>query len=277
MPWLTQVCRSRAIATFPAPHSADCRHACATTPETLGTCGTARRATAPRVKSLCGIGDDGAGFMRADKDCATPRRRSAGNALWSLPQRPRRGALAPLLLAILLGCCLASHTASGATPARTGTFGDDNYPPRGALNRMPATPRSLAPARGPKAAPVIRSAAWSWRSNRGMVQGRFQWQERNGRIDYASVCRNERPGSLRYRDCRGAAPARPLPGYAGSGAIRQPAMRRTTIRRCAEPVAGGSPAAGRRRSARRPASGRTPAPRRATARPAARRTPASGS
>ena len=55
MPWLTQVCRSRAIATatFPAPHSADCRHACATTPETVGTCGTARRATAPRVKSLC--------------------------------------------------------------------------------------------------------------------------------------------------------------------------------------------------------------------------------
>lgn len=145
--------------------------------------------------------------MRADKDCATPRRRSAGNALWSLPQRPRRGALAPLLLAILLGCCLASHAASGATPARPGTFGDDNYPPRGALNRMPATPRSLAPARGPKAAPVIRSAAWSWRSNRGMVQGRFQWQERNGRIDYASVCRNERPGSLRYRDCRRGARA----------------------------------------------------------------------
>lgn len=113
----------------------------------------------------------------------------------------------PLLLAILLGCCLASHAASGATPVRPGTFGDDNYPPRGALNRMPATPRSLAPARGPKAAPVIRSAAWSWRSNRGMVQGRFQWQERNGRIDYASVCRNERPGSLRYRDCRRGARA----------------------------------------------------------------------
>lgn len=97
--------------------------------------------------------------MRADKDCATPRRRSAGNALWSLPQRPRREALAPLLLAILLGCCLASHAASGATPARTGTFGDDNYPPRGALNRLPATPRSHAPGREPKAAPVIRSAA----------------------------------------------------------------------------------------------------------------------
>lgn len=109
----------------------------------------------------------------------------------------------PLLTLLLLACLDAPTAACATQPARQTEFNDDNYQPRGSINRLPAPARALAaPATAPRSQPVTRSARWSWKNRQVTEHGSFQWLERDGRIDYASVCMNETAGSLRYRDCR---------------------------------------------------------------------------
>lgn len=90
-----------------------------------------------------------------------------------------------------------------AEPApRQTVFNDHNYQPREVVNRLPPLAVSSVAHETSVAKPHIRAAKWSWKTRDGRVGGTFQWRERNGRIDYASVCMNESSGSLRYRDCR---------------------------------------------------------------------------
>lgn len=110
-----------------------------------------------------------------------------------------------LLVLVLLGCeAHAARLPGEATPqARQTEFNENNYRPRQIVNRMPPPPRSSEPRRRTAAAkPLTRSAKWSWQNRETMERGTFQWRESNGRIDNASVCMNEKAGSLRYRDCR---------------------------------------------------------------------------
>lgn len=109
----------------------------------------------------------------------------------------------PLLVLLLLAGLGAPAAAGAVQPPRQTEFNDDNYQPRGSINRLPAPARApAAPAAAPRSQPVARSARWSWQNRQVTEHGNFQWLERDGRIDYASVCMNETAGSLRYRDCR---------------------------------------------------------------------------
>jgi len=88
-----------------------------------------------------------------------------------------------------------------APAGRQTEFNEHNYRPREIVNRLP--PAAVAERRHlPRAQTLTRSAPWSWKSRQAIERGTFQWRESAGRIDYASVCQNERRGSLRYRDCR---------------------------------------------------------------------------
>lgn len=86
-------------------------------------------------------------------------------------------------------------------PSRQTVFNDHNYRPRQIVNRLPPT-QSTSAARQTTKQSRVRSARWSWKNRQAFENGTFQWREYNGRIDYASVCMNEKEGSLRYRDCR---------------------------------------------------------------------------
>lgn len=93
-----------------------------------------------------------------------------------------------------------------STPRQT-EFNEHNYQPRPIVNRLPAVRASTSERPRQRQQSVTRSAKWSWKTRDGSVRGTFKWRESGGRIDYASVCMNERRGSLRYRDCRKGAKA----------------------------------------------------------------------
>lgn len=123
------------------------------------------------------------------------------------PSTLGRGLLALLLVAGPLG---AASLPDHATPSRQTEFNENNYRPREIVNRLPPPPPSAAASQKrnkPADKVATRSARWSWKSRQTVESGTFKWQERNGRIDNASVCMNERQGSLRYRDCRRGAKA----------------------------------------------------------------------
>ena len=122
-----------------------------------------------------------------------------------------RGNPPRLVFLVLIGWLLSASAAQPLeSPPRQTAFDENNYRPREIVNRLPAPPAATAPrsTRRPTAKTLIRSAKWSWQSRQTVERGTFQWRERDGRIDYASVCMNEKTGSLRYRECRkGAKPA----------------------------------------------------------------------
>lgn len=108
-----------------------------------------------------------------------------------------------LTLLLIAGPATAGAASAGEAPARQTEFDENNYRPREIVNRLPPPPPMAAPRRStPPAKTVTRSAKWAWKSRQTVERGTFKWRERNGRIDNASVCLNEKPGSLRYRDCR---------------------------------------------------------------------------
>lgn len=88
-----------------------------------------------------------------------------------------------------------------STPRQT-AFNEHNYQPRPIVNRLPAVRLPTGEQPRQRQQTVTRSAKWSWKTRDGSIRGTFKWRESDGRIDYASVCMNERRGSLRYRDCR---------------------------------------------------------------------------
>lgn len=117
-----------------------------------------------------------------------------------LARRKSRPGLA--LLCLLLGLTDAA-AADPPRASRQTEFNENNYRPREIVNRLPPPPPVAKPKRSPAPAKAVtRSAKWTWKSRQTVERGTFKWRERNGRIDYASVCMNEKPGSLRYRDCR---------------------------------------------------------------------------
>lgn len=101
---------------------------------------------------------------------------------------------------------LPSAAREHAQPPRQTEFNENNYRPREIVNRLPPPPPTTTATtrakHGPIAKTLTRSAKWSWQNRQTVERGTFKWRERNGRIDNASVCMNERTGSLRYRDCR---------------------------------------------------------------------------
>ncbi|MCQ4347521.1 hypothetical protein NGA35_08830 [Pseudomonas stutzeri] len=119
-------------------------------------------------------------------------------------EQPTRRTSRPGL--VLLGLLLGLAGTAAADPprsARQTDFDEHNYQPRGIVNRLPPPPPTAAPKRAAATAKAVtRSAQWSWKSRQTVERGTFKWRERDGRIDYASVCMNEKTGSLRYRDCR---------------------------------------------------------------------------
>jgi len=128
----------------------------------------------------------------------------------AIPQRIR-GNAHRLVFLVLVGWLLGASAAQPIeSPPRQTAFDENNYRPREIVNRLPPPPAATAtpPTRRPTAKTVTRSATWSWQSRQTVERGTFQWREHDGRIDYASVCMNEKTGSLRYRECRrGAKPA----------------------------------------------------------------------
>jgi hypothetical protein len=120
----------------------------------------------------------------------------------SVPSGTRANSLSGLAGLSLLLCVLVTNAAQPPTSRQT-DFNEDNYQPREIVNRLPPPPARAAPrGRTPAAKAVTRSAKWSWKHRQTTTHGTFKWRERNGRIDNASVCMNEKQGSLRYRDCR---------------------------------------------------------------------------
>ena len=96
--------------------------------------------------------------------------------------------------------------APAATARRQTSFSDDNYQPRSDVNVMPAPTEQYwygGMPRYAQAEEVVRQEPWEWLgADRKRQHGRFEWVEQNGAINYASVCRNYRRGSILYRDCR---------------------------------------------------------------------------
>ena len=96
--------------------------------------------------------------------------------------------------------------APATTTRRQTSFSDDNYQPRSDVNVMPAPMEQYGYGSVPRyaqAEQVVRQDAWEWLgADRKHQQGRFEWVELNGAINYASVCRNYQRGSIPYRDCR---------------------------------------------------------------------------
>lgn len=100
-------------------------------------------------------------------------------------------------------------------PERQTVFNDQNYTPRGTVNSMAPPPARFyqtgTATRQEKQGPTVENklAPWQWTSvaagtgGRGKtIGGRFSYQVKNGRIDTSSVCKNEKYGTFRYRDCR---------------------------------------------------------------------------
>lgn len=121
-----------------------------------------------------------------------------------VPQRTR-GGTPRLLLLVLIGWLTGASAAQPvSSPPRQTAFDENNYQPREIVNRLPPPPAVTATrsTRSPTVKTLTRSAKWSWKNRQTFERGTFQWREHNGRIDYASVCMNEKAGALRYRDCR---------------------------------------------------------------------------
>ncbi len=92
-------------------------------------------------------------------------------------------------------------------------FNDNNYTPKGAVNKMPA-PRKLASAERPISQKNTyrntRDVQWTWESyasgfNKKKHGGYFTFTDTERGIDTNNVCGNYTYGSLIYRDCRKAA------------------------------------------------------------------------
>lgn len=90
------------------------------------------------------------------------------------------------------------------------SFNDSNYQPRGAINVYSAPPVQQLAYGAPAAQPAramtrqLHSANWYWENGarKQRTRGVFQWVDVNGSIEWGSVCRNYRSGSIEYRDCR---------------------------------------------------------------------------
>lgn len=95
-------------------------------------------------------------------------------------------------------------------PQKQTDFNDSNYVPRGALNTYtPPQQQQVTynqPARQLAQAKTRRthSANWYWENGprKNRVAGTFQFVDVDGSIEWGSVCRNYRTGSIEYRDCR---------------------------------------------------------------------------
>lgn len=102
---------------------------------------------------------------------------------------------------------------------RQTVFNDENYTPR-ELDNVVSAPligtykedRIKAPVRKRTNIVTNEIAKWKWESvavgtggRKKTIGGVFHYQIINGKVDTASVCRNETYGSIRYRDCRKAA------------------------------------------------------------------------
>ena len=99
-------------------------------------------------------------------------------------------------------------------------FNDSNYQPKGSVNSI-APPPSKYYTQGPEKDSAFiketvsrsfgrniahsRTIPWEWKSEKTHHQGRFNFVERNGRIETSKVCSNYKYGSFIYRDCRKAA------------------------------------------------------------------------
>ncbi len=90
-------------------------------------------------------------------------------------------------------------------------FNDQNYQPRGADNVLAFTPVAQAEERirdsgrsYPRTQTIKNHVTpWHWEhADRTRAYGNFHWTEINGRIDYSTVCKNYKYGSIIYRDCR---------------------------------------------------------------------------
>jgi hypothetical protein len=90
---------------------------------------------------------------------------------------------------------------------RQTSFDNTNYRPPASVNVIQPPTESYWPgADAPRYASreqQVRHDAWAWESaNHERQHGRFEWIERDGAINYSSVCQNYRKGSIIYRDCR---------------------------------------------------------------------------
>lgn len=89
-------------------------------------------------------------------------------------------------------------------------FNDSNYVPRGALNTYSPPPAQQVAYNQPATQPAhartrrTHSANWYWENGprKNRVAGTFQFVDVDGSIEWGSVCRNYRTGSIEYRDCR---------------------------------------------------------------------------
>lgn len=98
---------------------------------------------------------------------------------------------------------------------RQTVFNDRNYTPKGAVNSVaPPAQRHYnnSPVRRTQQPPQQRVAPWKWETfasggRKKWESGHFTYMVQAGRVDTGSVCKNEKYGSFRYRDCRKGAKA----------------------------------------------------------------------
>lgn len=97
-----------------------------------------------------------------------------------------------------------------APQPRQTVFNDQNYRPRTDINIIPM--QSTGITRSAQTHPRNQQTRirrgpehWEWESSKTRETGRLYWDEIDGRIEWGSVCNNEKYGSFRYRDCRKAA------------------------------------------------------------------------
>lgn len=100
------------------------------------------------------------------------------------------------------------HTYRAAAPSaepapRQTEFNEHNYRPRTDINTIPGVRMDMV-SEPRRQKPRVRRGPeyWEWHSSGSREAGYFSWDELDGRIEWDSVCDNERYGSFRYRDCR---------------------------------------------------------------------------
>ncbi|MNZ18637.1 hypothetical protein D3C78_356520 [compost metagenome] len=90
---------------------------------------------------------------------------------------------------------------------RQTVFNDQNYRPRTDINTMEGMKLGVInqPPKQPITTPKPRTVrvmdSWQWETGAGMLS----WEETDGKINFNTVCTEEKYGSFRYRDCRKAA------------------------------------------------------------------------
>lgn len=105
--------------------------------------------------------------------------------------------------------------ATTAPGERQTVFTDRNYTPKGAVNSVAAPAQrhfEVKPATRRQQTVEQRVAPWRWESfgsggRKQVESGNFTYMAQGGRVDTGSVCKNEKYGSFRYRDCRKGAKA----------------------------------------------------------------------